>query len=204
MIRLILTFLVVSVFFCIVFFGKKIIEGDDLNEVFQKLDILEDTELFKNEKESKPTFTGNDGYVKNIDKALNNSKGDKFYQYFKLDNDSSKYKIGNKTRCHELDEFNIDTLNIVVDYIETKNIVLDFNALSNVDYDKNIDMHKIIKDVCLNPKYKNVVIYEAIIYTYIKSTTIVNHKDLNSGYIKAKKEGLFKNKYFPNFVKKTH
>lgn len=202
MIRAILTFFVISVLFGIVFFYKKIIEEDGFDEVFQIFDNSVESKSIKSEKKS--IVTGNIEYVKNIDKALKNHKGDKFYQYFKLDNGSSKYKIGNKTRCHEIKNFNLDTLNFVVDYIETINIVLDFNSLSNVDYNKNIDMHKTINEICSEPKYKNVVIYEAIIYTHMKSTTIVEYKDLNLGYIKAKKEGLFKNKYFPNFVEKTH
>jgi hypothetical protein len=209
MIRGLIVLLIISVLFSVVFIGKKLYEGESISDLFQEsvsyakektentlnIEIKTSIGSEKNvKKESEILF---DEYIAKISK---NYKGDKFYQYFKIDDRKSKYKIGNQTKCYELKDIGEESFNEILNYIDTKNVVLNFSSFANIDSEKNIDLTKELSNLCASKENKGVIVYEAALFEYFKGITIIDKFYVNKGYIEAKKAGLFRHEYFPNMI----
>tara|TARA_Y100000588_G_scaffold112523_1_gene123374 strand:+ start:25502 stop:26140 length:639 start_codon:yes stop_codon:yes gene_type:complete len=209
MVRGLIVLLTISVLFSVVFIGKKLYEGESLSDLFQESasyakektkntsNIKIETSIKSKENIKKESEIIFDEYIAKISK---NYKGDKFYQYFKIDDRKSKYKIGNQTKCYELKDIGEESFNEILNYIDTKNVVLNFSSFANVDSEKNIDLTKELSNLCSNKENKGVVVYEAVLFEYFKGITIIDKFYVNKGYIEAKKAGLFRHEYFPNII----
>lgn len=209
MVRGLIVLLIISVLFSVVFIGKKLYEGESISDLFQEsvsyakektentLNIEIETSIESKENVKKESEFIFDEYIAKISK---NYKGDKFYQYFKIDDRKSKYKIGNQTKCYELKDIGEESFNEILNYIDTKNVVLNFSSFANVDSEKNIDLTRELSSLCSKRENKGVVVYEAALFEYFKGITIIDKFYVNKGYIEAKKAGLFRHEYFPNMI----
>lgn len=209
MVRGLIVLLIISVLFSVVFIGKKLYEGESISELFREsvsyakektentLNIEIETSIESEEKIKKESEIIFDEYIAKISK---NYKGDKFYQYFKIDDRKSKYKIGNQTKCYELKDIGEESFNEILNYIDTKNVVLNFSSFANIDSEKNIDLTKELSNLCASKENKGVIVYEAALFEYFKGITIIDKFYVNKGYIEAKKAGLFRHEYFPNMI----